>query len=403
MFEFSEIDSILDGLARGEMIVVVDDPNRENEGDLVMIAEKVTPEAINFMATYGRGLICMPVEQTLAKQLALEPMVQCNTDTFGTAFTVSIDYDNGSTGISAADRAITIANAVKVGALPEEFKRPGHIFPLIAKAGGVLERRGHTEASVDLARLAGYRGAAVICEILNPDGTMARLPELQLFAKEHGLKMMTIESLSQYLQNETSKESVEKLEVLEAVQMPTAYGNFQMKGFINKQTGEHHLALFKGLEKTKNPLVRIHSECLTGDVFGSRRCDCGEQLEMALKAIAGEGAGAVIYLRQEGRGIGLPEKLKAYALQERGFDTVSANIELGHAVDNRDYKIAASILNHLGVGTIRLITNNPEKVLAMTENQIKVSEEIRLQSTIYPSNAGYLKTKKEQLGQQINV
>lgn len=397
MFELSSIHSVLDGLRNGEMVIVVDDPNRENEGDLVMIAELATPEAINFMAQYGRGLICMPVEPQIAKALSLDPMVFDNTDPYGTAFTVSIDFDNGSTGISAQDRAETIRNAAKEWASPLDFKRPGHIFPLIAKPGGVRERRGHTEASVELAKLAGCRGAAVICEILNEDGTMARMPDLEVFAINHGLKIMTIEALVEYV------ERLHRFERLETVKMPTSYGDFDLTGFVHKDTGEHHLALHIGLDTGKIPLVRVHSECLTGDVFASRRCDCGEQLSDAMALIAKHGSGVVVYLRQEGRGIGLPEKLKAYALQERGYDTITANLELGHPIDGRRYDLAAEILKNLGVVDLELVTNNPEKVACLRSHGLQIINEIHTQTKIYDTNFQYLKTKKMEMGHKITI
>lgn len=397
MSQFSSIDSVLNGLAKGEMIIVVDDPHRENEGDLVMIAEHATPEAINFMATHGRGLICLPLEPQIARTLELMPMVEDNTDLYGTAFTVSIDYDNGSTGISAFDRSETILKAVSPGAKAQDFKRPGHIFPLIAKVGGVRERRGHTEASVELAKLAGYRGAAVICEILNEDGTMARMPDLEVFARKHQLKIMTIEGLVTYV------ERLNRFKRLETVEMPTAYGDFKLTGFVNEKTGEHHLALHKGLGGNRIPIVRVHSECLTGDVFTSHRCDCGEQLTEAMKLIESEGCGAIIYLRQEGRGIGLPEKLKAYALQERGYNTITANVALGHPIDGRTYDVAADMLKSLGIDQLRLVTNNPDKMKALAENGLHVLEAVRTKPTVYAANNAYLTTKKMELGHELSM
>ncbi len=400
MFEFSHIGSVLEGLKRGEMVVVVDDPNRENEGDLVMIAEKVTPEAINFMAKHGRGLICMPLEKSLIQKLELQPMVGLNTDPFGTAFTVSIDADNGSTGISAFDRAETILRAVSEGVRAEDFKRPGHIFPLAAKEGGVLVRRGHTEASVDLAKLAGCKGAAVICEILNEDGTMARLPELTVFAKKHGLKMMTIEALATYkTETESKRSTFQWLEQAAKVKMPTAYGDFSGYGFVDHRDGSHHMALVMGdvAESQEPVLVRVHSECLTGDVFSSKRCDCGQQLDSALKAIAEKGRGVLIYLRQEGRGIGLINKLKCYELQERGFDTVSANLELGFEADLRDYSVGAAMLKALDVSNIQLMTNNPEKISALNENGVAVAGRVEKPVEVFDENRVYLQTKAEKM------
>lgn len=396
MFEFSHVGSVLEGLKKGEMVVVVDDPNRENEGDLVMIAEKVTPEAINFMATHGRGLICMPLEESLIQKLSLEPMVGHNTDIYGTAFTVSIDVDNGSTGISAYDRAATILKAVTSEAKPEDFKRPGHIFPLAAKAGGVLVRKGHTEASVDLAKLAGCKGAAVICEILNDDGTMARLPELMVFAEKHGLKVMTIEALEAY-RRERAIINFDWLEQAAETQMPTAYGNFKSYGFVDHRDGSHHMALVMGEIDADPLLVRVHSECLTGDVFGSKRCDCGQQLDKALNAISERGKGILIYLRQEGRGIGLINKLKCYELQEQGYDTVSANLALGFEVDLRDYSVGAAMLHALGARKIQLMTNNPEKVKELSLGGLEVVSRVAEKVTIYDENRHYIQTKIEKM------
>lgn len=411
MFEFSHIGSVLDGLKQGEMVVVVDDPNRENEGDLVMIAEKVTPEAINFMAKYGRGLICMPLEKAIIEKLELPPMVGLNTDPYGTAFTVSIDVDNGSTGISAYDRAATILKATSEGVSAEDFKRPGHIFPLAAKEGGVLVRRGHTEASVDLAKLAGAAGAAVICEILNEDGTMARLPELIIFAKTHGLKMMTIEALAAYRQEKEAVKTFPWLEQATETKMPTAYGDFKSYGFVDHRDGSHHMALVMGdvrqrgksvkaesaLEEEEPVLVRVHSECLTGDVFGSKRCDCGQQLDKALKAIAEKGRGVLIYLRQEGRGIGLINKLKCYELQEQGHDTVSANLALGFEADLRDYSVGGAMLQILGVSKIQLITNNPEKMASLKLSGIQVAERVEKKVEVFEENKVYIQTKIEKM------
>lgn len=413
MFEFSDIGSVLEGLKNGEMVVVVDDPNRENEGDLVMVAEKVTDQAINFMAKYGRGLICMPLEPQLIAQLELQQMVGANTDGYGTAFTVSIDVDNKSTGISAHDRAQTILKAVEPGATAYDFVRPGHIFPLAAKQGGVLERKGHTEASVDLARLSGYKGAAVICEILNEDGTMARLPELIEFAQKHQLKLMTIEDLVVY--RETLEAAVpiaievavsatadmpKWLEKAAITQMPTAYGDFEAVGFVDHRTGAHHMALIMGdlsVENNQPTLVRMHSECLTGDVFGSKRCDCGQQLDAALKSISEAKSGVLIYLRQEGRGIGLINKLKCYELQERGYDTVTANLELGFEADLRDYVIGAEMLKALKVNRISLMTNNPEKIDCLEKNGIVVEKRLVNKVEVYPENQAYLQTKIEKM------
>lgn len=428
MFEFSDIGSVLEGLKNGEMVVVVDDPSRENEGDLVMVAEKVTDQAINFMAKYGRGLICMPLELKLIEQLELPQMVGANTDGYGTAFTVSIDVDNKSTGISAHDRAQTILKAVEPSATAYDFVRPGHVFPLAAKQGGVLERKGHTEASVDLAKLSGHKGAAVICEILNEDGTMARLPELIEFAQKHQLKLMTIEDLVAYREqlstdvekvvaeenlfsDNSLKQTVDNdmpvwLEKAAITQMPTAYGDFEAVGFVDHRTGAHHMALVMGAdaltaENNVPTLVRMHSECLTGDVFGSKRCDCGQQLDAALKSIFEAKAGVLIYLRQEGRGIGLINKLKCYELQERGYDTVTANLELGFEADLRDYVIGAEMLKALKVNRISLMTNNPEKIDCLERNGIVVENRLVNKVEVYPENKSYLQTKIEKMNHMI--
>ncbi len=400
MYEFSDIRSVLEGLKNGEMIVLIDDPDRENEGDLVMIAEHVNAEAINFMAQYGRGLICMPMGEQLIKKIDLPPMSAHNSDIYHTAFTVSIDYDNGSTGISAYDRAQTIKMACSEEAKPEWFKRPGHIFPLAANSGGVRVRRGHTEASVELAKLAGYKEAAVICEILNPDGTMARTPELMTFAKTHGLKIATIESLVNYV---TDVED-HGVTLDPAVHMPMLYGNFKMRSFTENKTGKAHLLLTLGEpENQVAPLVRVHSECFTGDVLGSKRCDCGEQLHKSLALMQKEGHGILIYLKQEGRGIGLVEKLKAYALQESGHDTISANTALGHGVDERHYNMAADALKAIGVSEIRLITNNPNKRMVLESEGVSVSSVVHLPSTVTPENENYLRVKVEEMGHDISL
>lgn len=390
MFKFSSIDSILDGLKKGEMIVLVDDPNRENEGDLVMLAEHVTPEAINFMATYGRGLICMPVSSLRASALGLRPMVADNEDPHGTAFTISIDINNGSTGISARDRALTIKEASLKEVKPERFIRPGHIFPLIAKDGLLRERQGHTEAAVTLANLCGSEPVAVICEILNEDGTMARLDALEVFCEKHKLKLGTIADLRNFVLKQ------EHYCFTEPVDMPTDFGAFKLQAFYDHPDREPHLMLFTPrIEPDKAPLVRVHSECFTGDVFGSRRCECGEQLAESMKAIAARGNGVLIYLRQEGRGIGLVNKLKAYQLQEQGHDTVSANLALGFEADTREYGAAVAALQHLGVKHIDLITGNPEKKRQMSEMGISIQDVRPVPITVHESNYHYLKIKSE--------
>ncbi len=380
------------------MVIVVDDADRENEGDLVMAAEKATPKAINFMARFGRGLICVPTTPERLHQLGIEEMVARNEDSFKTDFQVSVDAATGvTTGISAADRARTIQVIADPTATPTDLRKPGHVFPLRAKPGGVLRRAGHTEAAVDLARLAGFRPAGVICEILNDDGTMARLPELRKFARKHGLKVCAIADLIQF------RRSQEKLvERLEVVQMPTDYGEFELYLYASKADGLHHLALVKGKPAgRKGVLVRVHSECLTGDVFGSRRCDCGPQLHAAMARIEAEGCGVVLYMRQEGRGIGLGPKLKAYRLQEQGLDTVEANLRLGFPMDLRDYGIGAQMLVDLGLHSIRLLTNNPKKVVGLQGYGLEIVEQLPVRVKPNPHNERYLKTKRDRMGHTL--
>jgi len=360
---FDLIEEAIEDLKKGRPIIVCDDEDRENEGDLVMLAEHATPENINFMITYGKGLVCVPVSPRIAQRLDLAPMTANNTDPHGTAFTLSIDHEEAKTGISAEERSLTIQRMLTDG--PERFKRPGHIFPLIAKEGGVRERRGHTEAGVDLARLAGSEEIAVICEIIKDDGTMARVDDLLLYKEEHDLKLITIEALVAYLERPLTREA----EVL----LPTTFGAFRMIGYTT-QDDKEHVAVLSG-EAHDGMLVRLHSECLTGDVFGSKRCDCGPQLDAALERIEREG-GAVLYLRQEGRGIGLMAKLKAYELQEQGLDTVEANHALGYPTDMRDYTVAANMLRDLGVTKIRLMTNNPDKQRVLEQEGIEIIERV---------------------------
>lgn len=390
---FHTIEQALEDLKQGKMVIVVDDENRENEGDFVALAEFATPEVINFMASYGKGLICTPLSPALASHLQLAPMVERNTDFHQTAFTVSVDHIDTTTGISAFERAKTIEKLLDPTAKATDFRRPGHVFPLIAKPDGVLARPGHTEAAVDLAMLAGSTHAGVICEIMNPDGTMARLPELLDLSQKIDMKIITIEALIRY---RLEKEQVITREA--SVHLPTTAGDFTMIGYSNTLDNKEHVVITKGeLHTEEVPLIRIHSECLTGDIFGSKRCDCGPQLDAALALIHETGTGAVVYMRQEGRGIGLLNKLKAYELQEQGYDTVEANEKLGFASELRDYRLCAQMLKDLGVSQVRLLTNNPDKVEQLERYGITVVERIPLVVGLAEENANYMATKKHKM------
>ncbi len=395
------IEAALEDIRQGKMVILVDDEDRENEGDLTMAAEKVTPEAINFMARFGRGLICLSLTDERLNELRLPMMVSENTSRFQTAFTVSIDGRKGvTTGISAADRATTILMAVDENTQPEDLVSPGHIFPLRARQGGVLVRTGQTEGSVDLARLAGLKSAGVICEIMRDDGTMARMPDLQIFAKEHGLKIITIADLIKYRLN---KESLVRRIV--TATLPTKYGGvFTAIAYENDVDPYHHIALVKGEIKPEDiVLVRVHSQCLTGDVFGSRRCDCEEQLHTAMAMVEKEGKGVIVYMRQEGRGIGLVNKLRAYCLQDMGKDTVEANEELGFKADMRDYGIGAQILADLGLHRIRLMTNNPRKIIGLEGYGIQVVERVPIETKPHQENIEYLKAKARKMGHLLSI
>jgi 3,4-dihydroxy 2-butanone 4-phosphate synthase / GTP cyclohydrolase II len=394
-FQFDTVDDVLADIAAGKMVIVTDDADRENEGDLVMAAEKATPAAINFMATYGRGLICVPISNDRAEQLGLKRMVVENREMYRTDFTVSVDAAmDVTTGISAHDRAKTIQTIANPNTEPNDLVQPGHVFPLRAKDGGVLRRAGHTEAAVDLATMSGLQPAGVLCEILHHDGTMARLPELMDFREKHGLRICTIQSLIAH--RRVREKLVEREQI---VAMPTEYGDFELHLYRSKLDGSHHLALVKGTISPKKPtLVRVHSECLTGDVFGSRRCDCGNQLHAALRQISQEGDGVLVYMRQEGRGIGLAAKIHAYKLQEEGLDTVEANAKLGFPTDLRDYGLGAQILFDLGVRQFRFLTNNPKKVIGLEGYGIQMVEQVPIRGATNPHNEKYLATKKVKMG-----
>ncbi|NBI63541.1 bifunctional 3,4-dihydroxy-2-butanone-4-phosphate synthase/GTP cyclohydrolase II [Clostridiales bacterium] len=398
MSEFATIEQALEDLRQGKIIVCTDDPDRENEGDFICAAEFATPENVNFMACYGKGLICMPMSGPMTEKLGLGQMVLNNTDNHATAFTVSIDHVDTTTGISAHERSLTAMKCVEDTAQPCDFRRPGHMFPLEAKAKGVLERDGHTEATVDLMRLAGLKECGLCCEIMREDGNMMRKTELMELAKEHDLTFITIKDLIAY-----RKRHDKIMERVVETNLPTKYGKFKIYGYINKLNGEHHVALAMGDVANGEPvLVRVHSECLTGDALGSAKCDCGDQYDAAMRMIAKEGRGIMVYLRQEGRGIGLINKLKAYALQEQGMDTVEANVALGFKPDLRDYTVGAQILEDLGATTLRVMTNNPDKIHGLESYGINVIERVSIETEIKPESRRYMNTKKEKMGHVLH-
>ena len=396
---YATVERALEELRKGKAIIVVDDEDRENEGDFVALASKTDGAMINFMATEGRGLICVPMTEERATALDFHPMVDQNSDPYGTAFTVSVDHESCHTGISAFERATTIERILASDARPSEFKRPGHIFPLIAKEGGVLKRAGHTEAAVDLARLAGSEPVGVICEIMNEDGTMARMPDLKQIAKRLDLVILTIEELIEY-----RRKSEWLVERIVETNMPTSYGDFRAVTYVETLTGQEHIAFVKGdVEGKENVLVRVHSECLTGDVFGSLRCDCGPQLDAALRQIHEEGEGVLLYMRQEGRGIGLVNKMRAYKLQEEGMDTVEANEALGFPDDLRNYGAGAQILKDLGLTTLRLLTNNPRKVTGLQGHGLDITDRVPIELPVEKENERYMQTKKEKLDHLLHL